>query len=239
MALRKEFQRHGGKVLVRSPDELVESGTYHAVPMILGDQEDEGTIFALFQRRIKSNEDLVSYLQENLFSNATKEQMTELVQVYAEYEDSGSPHRTGPHNTLYPMFKQIAAMFGDFQFTLSRRRFLELASATKPDAPTWSYLSSYAHAIPFLGTFHGSDLLQTFYGVPPSPATSSTRRYYFNFLYNLNPNRGNEVDLNWPRWKDGKILMWFKSQLKNEYLLDAFRIKQYEVLKKVGRAMRQ
>lgn len=41
--------RPDGKVLTDSPDALITAGKYAAVPFIIGDQEDEGTIFALFQ----------------------------------------------------------------------------------------------------------------------------------------------------------------------------------------------
>lgn len=40
--------RPDGVVLPDGPERLVESGRIHAVPIIIGNQEDEGTIISLF-----------------------------------------------------------------------------------------------------------------------------------------------------------------------------------------------
>ncbi|KAM3426241.1 hypothetical protein NHJ13734_009569 [Beauveria thailandica] len=229
--------RPDGKVLPASPDELVASGRYHAVPIIIGDQEDEGTLFSLFQQSIKTDDDLVDYFSKLYFQNATKDQLQELVDLYPS-DLSGSPFRTGPLNVLYPNFKRIAAILGDLVFTLSRRQFLELVTQVNPDVPVWSYLSSYAFGLPILGTFHGSDLLQVFNGVPTTHATLSCRRYYFNFLYDLDPNKGKGGYSDWPLWKEKKTLMWFKTQCSNDYLTDDFRSDAYAVIRKLGSVLR-
>jgi carboxylesterase type B len=44
--------------LTDSPEVLVEQGKYAKVPFIVGDQEDEGTIFALFQSNITTTAEL-------------------------------------------------------------------------------------------------------------------------------------------------------------------------------------
>lgn len=227
--------RADGHVLPLSPDELAATGQYHAVPLILGDQEDEGTIFSIFQSSIKTDDDFVNYLSENLFADATKDQLSELVGVYTK-DKEGSPFRSSPANTLYPMFRKIAAILGDVTFTLSRRIFLETTTKINPHVPTWSYLSSYAHPLPIIGTFHGSDLLQVFAGLPDSHATRSTRQYYFNFFYNQDPNEGNAVDINWPLWKENKTLLWFKTLFSNDYIADSFRGDHYAVLAKLAAA---
>lgn len=229
--------RPDGKVLPASPDELVASGRYHAVPIIIGDQEDEGTLFSLFQQSIKTDDDLVDYFSKLYFQNATKGQLQELVDSYPSDLD-GSPFRTGPLNVLYPNFKRIAAILGDLFFTLSRRQFLELVTQANPDVPVWSYLSSYAFGLPVLGTFHGSDIFQVFNGVPTTHATLSCRRYYFNFLYDLDPNKGKGGYSDWPLWKEKKTLMWFKTQFSNDYLTDDFRDDAYAVIRKLGTVLR-
>jgi triacylglycerol lipase len=50
---------------------LVEQGKYAKVPFIAGDQEDEGTIFTLFQSNITTTAELVSYLLNVFFHDAT------------------------------------------------------------------------------------------------------------------------------------------------------------------------
>ncbi|EGX87767.1 lipase 3 precursor [Cordyceps militaris CM01] len=229
--------RPDGNVLPASAEDLVAAGRYHAVPLINGDQEDEGTLFSLFQQSIKTDDDLVDYFSTLYFQNATKDQLRSLVDMYPSDFD-GSPFRTGSLNVLYPNFKRIAAMIGDLVFTLPRRQFLELATHANPDVPTWSYLSSYAFGLPVLGTFHASDLVQVFYGVPTTHATLSCRRYYFNFIYDLDPNKGKGGYSHWPMWKEKRTLMWFKTQFSNDYLTDDFRSDAYAVFRKLGSVLR-
>ncbi|KAJ5212959.1 hypothetical protein N7449_000128 [Penicillium cf. viridicatum] len=61
-----------------------------------------------------------------------------------------------------------------------------------PDVPTWSYMSSYDHGTPVLGTFHGSDLLQVFFGILPNYASDAFHAYYISFVNSLDPNDGND-----------------------------------------------
>lgn len=224
------LHRADGKVLVESADAVITKGNMHKVPFILGDQEDEGTLFTLFQSNVATTEKLVDYLSELSFHRATKEELRELVDQYPESSKAGSPFRTESANELYPGFKRIAAMLGDLTFTLTRRLTLNAYNRVAPDVPTWSYLASYDHAVPILGTLYASDIVQGFYGVPPSNAKSSIRSYYLNFLYNLDPNKGPGGFSKWPRWSDSNDLMWFKDVAHNDVLHDDFRKNASDIL---------
>jgi carboxylesterase type B len=215
--------RPDGTVLPDSPQKLVASGSYHAVPMIIGDQEDEGTLFALFQPNITTTADLVGYLGDLFFSGPTVQQLTTMVNTWPARLTTGSPFRSGILNEWYPGFKRLAAILGDIVFTLTRRVFLETAVAVNPDVPAWSYLSSYNYGTPIMGTFHGSDLLQVFFGILPNNAMLSCRTYYYNFLHNLDPNVGVTRYARWPQWKESKSLMWFETAWTNSILKDDFR----------------
>ncbi|KAG5971885.1 hypothetical protein E4U55_001043 [Claviceps digitariae] len=215
--------RPDGKVLRQSPEKLAQTGKYHAVPMIIGDQEDEGTLFAILTANVTTIDKTVDYLSTYFFHGATKTQLRELVELYEPALLQGSPFRTGILNELYPGFKRLAALFGDLTFTLARRVTLSYAMAVNPDVPTWSYLSSYNYGTPFVGTFHASDILQVFYGILPNNAMKSCRTYYLNFLYNQDPNKGVGGFSKWPTWKDAKKLMWFRSASTNDILADDFR----------------
>lgn len=234
--------RPDGRALTASPDELVLSGRYAAVPMIIGDQEDEGTLFSLFQPNVTTTSALVDYLGGLFFHGATREQMSELVGTYGSSMTAGSPFRTGIFNEVYPGFKRNAAILGDLVFTLTRRAFLDLSSALRPDVPAWSYLASYDYGTPVLGTFHASDLLQVFYGVLPNYASRSIQSYYFNFVYNLDPNDASggagkgssKVAMQWPKWAGAKKLMQFFNN-KGALLDDNFRSASYDwILGHVG-----
>ncbi|KAI0484514.1 Alpha/Beta hydrolase protein [Xylariaceae sp. FL0804] len=219
--------RPDGVYLTDSPDVLAKNGQYAAVPMIIGDQEDEGTIFALFQSNITTEDELVDYLYSYYFYvNADRQDMADLVATYPAKQAAGSPFNTGPLNDAYPEYKRLAAILGDLTFTLTRRVFLEYAAAAYPDVASWSYLASYDYGTPLLGTFHGSDILQVFNGVLPDYASDAIQSYYFAFLYGLDPNGvANSSLAEWPQWADDRQLTQFWS-LTSNLLTDDFRSNQ-------------
>ncbi|KAF1967848.1 alpha/beta-hydrolase [Bimuria novae-zelandiae CBS 107.79] len=213
--------RPDGTALTASPDALVRAGKYTKVPFIIGDQEDEGTLFGLFTPNLTTTQDVTQYLSTIFFPFAPKSTLQGLVATYQTTIEDGSPFRTLLLNNWYPQFKRISAIIGDITFTLSRRIFLETTTAVFPDVPSWSYLATYDYGTPILGTFHGSDLLQVFYGVLPNNAAKSIRAYYLSFVYNLDPNVGSGQS-NWPRWSSGKQLKQFGA-LANSFVKDDFR----------------
>jgi carboxylesterase type B len=221
--------RPDGKAITASPEELVTQGKYAKVPFIVGDQEDEGTLFGLFTPNLTTTAEVSEYLSTVFFDEATTAQVNDLVDTYQTITEDGSPFRTGLLNNFYPQFKRVSAILGDVTFTISRRLFLESASAVNPGVPSWSYLSTYDYGTPILGTFHASDLLQVFYGVLPNNAARSIRGYYYSFVYNLDPNEGNDL-AEWPQWSKSKKLMNFGA-LSNGLLNDDFRKDTAEWLK--------
>lgn len=217
--------RPDGTVLPDTPDKLVTNGEYAAVPMIVGSQEDEGTMFSLFQPNLTTTDDVVEYLSDLFFHDMSTQEIEGLVETYPEDASEGSPFRTGILNELYPGFKRVAALLGDLVFTLTRRVFLEVAADANPDVPSWSYLFSRNYGTPVLGTFHGSELGAIFDGT-----SESMHAYYVNFVNNLDPNEGEAGLLEWPRWRDGRELMWFVKD-GTEILDDDFRGASFEYIK--------
>jgi carboxylesterase type B len=213
--------RPDGRTLTASPEELVKSGKYAKVPFIVGDQEDEGTLFGLFTPNLTTTADITDYLSTLFFDKATKSQISQLVGTYQNTIEDGSPFRTGILNNISPQFKRVSAILGDITFTITRRIFLEAATAVNPSVPSWSYLATYDYGTPVLGTFHGSDLLQVFYGILPNNAAKSIRGYYYSFVYDLDPNVGNDL-AEWPQWSKNKKLMNFGAN-SNSLMDDDFR----------------
>ncbi|TVY48690.1 putative secreted lipase [Lachnellula occidentalis] len=217
--------RPDGTVLTLSPEVSISQGKYAKVPFIIGDQEDEGTLFALFQSNITTTAQLIDYLSTVFFNDATTEQVTALVATYPDDPSDGSPFRTGILNEFYPQFKRLAAILGDLTFTLTRRYFLNMVST---EVPSWSYLASYDYGTPVLGSFHAGDILQVFYGILPNYASASIHDYYFSFVHTMDPNNGSSY-AEWPQWTDGKQLMNFNAA--NAVLLtDDFRSTSYDYL---------
>lgn len=220
--------RPDGTVLTQSPEMLAQQGKFAKIPFIIGDQEDEGTIFSLLQINLTTTADVVEYLSTIFFNDASVAQIEGLVATYPDDPSAGSPFRTGALNELYPEFKRLAAILGDWTFTLTRRSFLSVAASAYPDVPSWSYLASYDHGTPVVGTFHASDILQVFDDIVPDYAGSAFRSYYYSFLYNLDPNKGSGYTT-WPQWSASEQLLQFTSSSSN-LLTDNFRQASYEYI---------
>lgn len=202
--------RPDGDTLPQSPHLLAEQGLYAPVPYIIGDQEDEGTLFAIFQPNLTTAESLVDYFKTLYFPMADRSSLATLVATYGTGLQSvteGSPFRTGLLNEIFPGFKRRAAILGDLVFTLSRRLFLQGSAKLNPGVPTWTYLASQNYGTPVVGTLHGSDILQVFLGIKDNYAARSQRTYYINFLYNLDPNVGAKGYPNWPQWSQGQQMI--------------------------------
>lgn len=190
------------------------------VPIIIGDQEDEGTLFGLATSNISTTAELITYLQ-SYFPNANQQDIEDLVALYPDDPSAGSPFRTGELNNIYPEFKRIAALLGDATFTLTRRAYLSVISNF---VPSYSYLSTYFHGTPILGTFHATDILNVYFEVQPEPA-AAIQTYYVAFVNDLDPNSlGTKAPLiEWPLWKnDTRELLEF-GVTENGLLNDTFR----------------
>ncbi|KAL6900013.1 Alpha/Beta hydrolase protein [Trichoderma evansii] len=216
--------RPDGKALTDSPDALAKAGKFHKVPMILGTQEDEGTLFSIFQRDMGSTEKIVKYLSDYYFHNASPQQVTDFVNTYSENIWDGSPFRTFLSFQYYPGKKRITAILGDIVFNLIRRVSLQIIADVAPHVPTWSFFSSYNYDPIFgaFGTAHGSDVPVFFSKDNTYYPTKSGREYYLNFLYHLDPNNGTRPDVHWPKWAQGHQLLQFNA-LNNSLKDDTYR----------------
>jgi carboxylesterase type B len=63
--------RPDGVVLAASPEVLLAAGNITRIPFIIGDQEDEGTLFSLEQTNISTTADIENYLSTLFFPNAS------------------------------------------------------------------------------------------------------------------------------------------------------------------------
>lgn len=219
----------GDNFFSESPEVSATNGRFTKVPLIIGDQEDEGTLFSLVQSNITTSQQLHDYIASYFPSNPTINQdVDQLLTYYPNQpllgQPAGSPFRTGGLNNIYPQFKRLAAILGDLTFTLSRRVYLTTIEPQQSQ-PCWSYLSSFLYGTPVLGTFHGSDLLFSYQLVPPNPITNTLQTYYVAFTNHLDPNSlGNKAPMiPWPQWTvQSPQLMNFES-LSNKIIPDTFR----------------
>jgi hypothetical protein len=76
----------------------------------------------------------------------------------------------------------------------------------------WSYLGTYGHHLPYVGTFHTLDLVHLFYGTDDICQSMQTR--HIAFVNSLDPNEGRKFappgfQTEWLLWKEGKTLLEF------------------------------
>lgn len=215
-----------------SPEQAVSSGNFTKVPIIIGDQQDEGPLFALSQTNISTTAQLVTYLQSYFPSPVGQALIPGFVATYPDDPAAGSPFNTGVLYNIYPQFKRLAAILGDVTFTLTRRSYLATVSQT---VPSWSYLATYFYGTPILGTFHASDILAVYLGASSPVPTDSIMTYYISFVNYLDPNAISTAAplIQWPQWSNATNspqLLDFGA-LDNTLIPDTFRSASYDFLR--------
>ncbi|KIJ12829.1 hypothetical protein PAXINDRAFT_117796 [Paxillus involutus ATCC 200175] len=208
-----------GVFLTDNPQKLVQQGSVAEVPFASGDCDDEGTLYSLFAiLNITTDIQLEEYIQTYLFPDATSTTIQELMQYYPANITQGSPFDTGVLNALTPQFKRIAAFQGDAVFQAPRRFFLQNRSGKQP---LWTYVSKRLKTIPFLGSFHGSDVYNVYGG-------QDMASYLVRFVSNLDPNGG--TDLYWPQYTSAEptMLEFLDGSVPQALTQDTYRVEAME-----------
>lgn len=223
----------GNSFFSQSPEVPLAAGEFAKVPIIIGDQEDEGTLFSLEQSNITTTAELITYLASYFPGDSTAESdVTQLVSYYPDdLGQTGSPFNTSVANEIYPQYKRLAAILGDITFTLTRRSYLSVVSS---QVPSWSYLASYLYGTPILGTFHASDIIYAYGILGPTPVPTQTiQQYYISFINDLNPNSlGTAAPLiNWPQYSTSSPNLVNFLAASNQIIPDTFRESAYNYLK--------
>jgi len=86
------------------------------------------------------------------------------------------------------LFKRIAAIQGDIVFHGPRRFFLKYQSSKQN---SWAFVHKRGKDTPFVGSAHGTDLLNVFGG-------QELTDYFIYFTQNLDPN--GDLELPWPQY---------------------------------------
>ncbi|KAF8545893.1 alpha/beta-hydrolase [Imleria badia] len=138
--------------------------------------DDEGTIFSLSNANVTTDAELEEYIRTYYLPNASNATIEQVLKYYPSDPTRGSPFDTGDLNAPTPQFK--------------RRLLLQNRSGKQS---VWTYLNKRLKPVPFLGSFHVSDIPQ-FYGALYMAS------YLVRFVANLDPNVGESTDLYWPQY---------------------------------------
>ncbi|KAJ7101537.1 carotenoid ester lipase precursor [Mycena belliarum] len=178
--------REDGVFLTDNPQRLVQQGKVATVPFVTGDVDDEGTLFSLSTLNITTDAQFLTWVKTYWLPQATTAQLAGLAKAYTRDITQGSPFGTGILDALTPQFKRIAAFQGDGVFQAPRRFFQQSRSGKQKQ---WAFLSKRLKLVPFLGSFHVSDILNIYFG-------GEMTDYLINFVTTLDPN-GRTVP-SWP-----------------------------------------
>ncbi|TFY69725.1 hypothetical protein EVG20_g3020 [Dentipellis fragilis] len=212
--------RADGVFLKDTPQNLVQQGSVANVPFITGDCDDEGTFFSLSTLNITTEQQVHDYLKQNYFPQGSDAELTVILNAYPSDLTQGSPFNTGILNALSPQFKRLAALQGDAVFQAPRRFFLQKRSGKQN---TWSFLSKRLKTLPFLGSVHGSDILNVYGG-------GDMADYLVRFAANLDPN-GN-TGINWPKYttESPNLLTFLDGSIPLTITQDIYRSDGFDAL---------
>ncbi|KAK2464493.1 hypothetical protein APHAL10511_003472 [Amanita phalloides] len=182
------WPRSDGIFLTNTAQELVAQNQVAPVPIVIGDVDDEATLFAFSNLNITSSTLLGSYAHSN-FPFIQPQELAQLLGAHNPTPTDGSPFDTGTANAdVAPEFKRESAAKGDL-FNHGPRRFFIQQVYNKQ--PCWSYLSKRFKHTPYLGSYQGSDL-------PMVYDKGELQDYLINFVNNFDPN-GQQL-FNWPKY---------------------------------------
>jgi acetylcholinesterase len=153
------------------------------VPIIVGGQEDECTLFAIVSDKVTTPAALIYQLQAQ-YPSTPVSVLEKFVSYYHGDAETGAPFRTDASQEAYPHSKINSAVVTDLVFAFQTRAFLAkiTGSGSSPavcpyKSGVWVYQGSYNHGLPFLGSYHGGDELLVGSGKPEGPYNDTVGSY--------------------------------------------------------------
>ncbi|KAJ7598757.1 sterol esterase [Mycena floridula] len=208
----------------------VSNGRFANIPIITGNSDDEGTLFALSNLNVTTDAEFLEYEQSYVLPGATTAQIAQVANAYPSDPSFGSPFDTGDNSALTPEYKRMAAIAGDMVFLGPRRHLLQTMSQKRPNQKSWSYLNKRGKFTPNLGAFHASDVLAL--GIWFSADTDKLfgSDAIIHFVNTLDPNGQGEVF--WPQWDSSASanLLTFADPLNITITSDTFRTEEMKLL---------
>lgn len=192
------------------------------VPVILGVQEDEGSMFVLSLLNITTKghyRDYLKYLFVKL--DGHPDQLKELMDLYpinTDGETFGVPV-SNSYPASSPAQRPLAALLGDTVFEFPHRYFHNLTQKH------WSFRGATTPDLPILGSLHSGDFELMYHkSANFSSAGESYRRYFLSFVYHKDPNVDSRLD-KWERYGENgnQLRIGFDD---NRMIVDNSRLEQ-------------
>lgn len=179
--------RPDGDIIPDDAYTLYQQNKVAQVPLISGSMEDEGTLFAFTCFNSTTTADVKKWMKY-ILNEAADSSINNILSLYSALPSEGAPYRTGLLNALTLQYKRIASILTDLLFSGPRRTVMENSVQKR-----WSYFATHFHdLVPFLGTFHGSDLIFQWYVDNIGPHLAF-RNYFIAFANHKDPNVGSTL----------------------------------------------
>ncbi|KAF7377302.1 Carboxylic ester hydrolase [Mycena sanguinolenta] len=225
--------RVDGDLIPKNPVDMVQDGAFLRVPVMVGNCDDEGTLFAYPSVNITTDSKFVSYVHSNYLPTGTPAQIARVAELYPQDPAQGSPFGTESANQLTPEFKRVAAFEGDLVLTGLRRFFIQHASKRQN---TWSWLSKRGKSTPYLGAYHTSDMALWFPANATDAEESAAVDALINFINTLDPNvsaarQALKPAIFWPKYQaNSRDLLTFSDPAVVNVTADDFRVEEMQYL---------
>ncbi|RPD60509.1 carotenoid ester lipase [Lentinus tigrinus ALCF2SS1-7] len=188
------FPRADGAFIPNPPERQLLSGPIANIPIVCGNDQDEGTAFAFPTLNLTTDEEFLDYVHANFYRNTSREAVAKILELYPSDPAVGAPYNTGSDFAYSPQYKRMASFQGDFIEQAPRRLFVQHLAEKQP---VYSYLSNF-HKVDGIGAAHGTELADVFGGGPMGD-------YLIRFAATLDPNGDGAVQ--WPRYTNSAPLM--------------------------------
>ena len=186
-----------GDFMTAQATELLKEGKFAHVPLLLGNNFDEGTAYG--KKNLNTSDQFEQYLTGLDLSDGT---VSEIASLYPDDPEAGVPAsligRPDASSGYGLQWKRAAAFAGDWQQHAGRRLLAE--SYAEADIPVYSYRwNVYVNGIgPILGATHFQEVAFVFYDLESpefqnKPETfkqlsNLMSRQWVNFMHDTNPN---------------------------------------------------
>ncbi|KAH9926249.1 alpha/beta-hydrolase [Epithele typhae] len=219
--------RADGSVLLDLPQKLLTEGRARNVPVVAGNAEDEGTLFALNTPNITSDAEFIqALLASSWFGNLSAPQGPQLLDLYPNDPALGAPYGTGDDFQYGQMHKRFASVMGDVNVDANRRLFLREMSKKEN---VWSYFYR-RRKIPGFGSTHGSEVPDMYQAVG-----SQLQDLFIHFVNTLDPSGTPGIAQAWPKYNvSAPVLLEFSGNSTLRLKNDTYREEPIDFLINLG-----
>ncbi|KAH9926265.1 alpha/beta-hydrolase [Epithele typhae] len=216
-----------GSVISDLPQTLLTEGHVAKIPVVAGNAEDEGTLFALNIPDITNDMEFIELVMEAYFRNISSADAETLLQMYPNDPAQGAPYGTGDDFQYTLMHKRFASFAGDTGVDAVRRFFTQQMSA---HSNVWAYYYKRFY-VPGFGSTHASEL-------PDMYQSGNLQDIFIHFANTLDPNGATNVTQNWPKYDTSNpVLLEFTRNTTPSLTNDTYREAAIEFLIEMGQKM--